>query len=157
MTELWCYNNQLSSLSVQGCTALTQLLCYQNKISGSGMTTLVNSLPTRSASAPGMMYVVAKSNEANTMTAAQISTARSKYWYPKKQEGYTWVDLTASLRGDVDGDGEVTISDVTALIDYLLSGSASGVDVNAADTDLSGSVDISDVTTLIDYLLKGRW
>ena len=63
----------------------------------------------------------------------------------------------ASLRGDVDADGNITISDVTALIDYLLSGNASGVNLTAADCDLDGGITISDVTALIDYLLSGRW
>ena len=63
----------------------------------------------------------------------------------------------ASLRGDVDADGNVTISDVTALIDYLLSDNASGVNLTAADCDLDGSITISDVTALIDYLLSGSW
>ena len=60
-------------------------------------------------------------------------------------------------RGDVDGDGSVSISDVTVLIDYLLSGNASGVNLSGADTDQDGSVSISDVTVLIDYLLAGSW
>lgn len=61
------------------------------------------------------------------------------------------------LRGDVDADGSVEISDVTALIDYLLSGNASGIDLSAADCDTDGRVEISDVTALIDYLLAGNW
>ena len=60
-------------------------------------------------------------------------------------------------RGDVDVDGSVTISDVTALIDYLLSGDASGINLINADCDQDGNVNISDVTTLIDYLLSGNW
>lgn len=60
------------------------------------------------------------------------------------------------LRGDVDGDGRVNISDVTELIDYLLSGNSSGVNLAAADVDGDGSVTISDVTELIDLLLKGE-
>ncbi len=63
----------------------------------------------------------------------------------------------ASLRGDVNGDGSVNISDVTALIDYLLSGNASGINLSGADCDQDGSINISDVTALIDYLLSGRW
>ena len=63
----------------------------------------------------------------------------------------------ASLRGDVDGDGNVNISDVTTLIDYLLSGNASGVNLAGADCDQDGSLNISDVTTIIDYLLSGSW
>ncbi len=60
-------------------------------------------------------------------------------------------------RGDVDADGDVSINDVTALIDYLLSGNASGIILANADCDLDGDVSISDVTTLIDYLLAGHW
>ena len=55
------------------------------------------------------------------------------------------------LRGDVDGDGTVSIADVTTLIDRLL---LSVDDYDAvADTDADGLVTIADVTALIDYLL----
>ncbi len=63
----------------------------------------------------------------------------------------------AALRGDVNGDGSVNISDVTALIDYLLSGNASGISLSGADCNQDNSVNISDVTSLIDYLLSGTW
>ena len=58
------------------------------------------------------------------------------------------------VRGDVDGNGTVTIDDVTLLIDTLLKGNGAG---NAADVNLDGEVSIDDVTALIDYLLKGNW
>ncbi len=61
------------------------------------------------------------------------------------------------IRGDVTGDGSVNISDVTALIDYLLSGNASGINLSGADCNQDSSVNISDVTSLIDYLLSGTW
>ena len=66
-------------------------------------------------------------------------------------------DPNAYLRGDVDGDGEITIADVTAIIDILLAGDTSGVDMNCADCDVDGSLSIADVTALIDYLLTGSW
>ena len=66
-------------------------------------------------------------------------------------------DGPASLRGDVNKDGDVNISDVTALIDYLLSGNDSAIDQAAADCDMDGDVSIGDVTALIDYLLSGAW
>lgn len=59
--------------------------------------------------------------------------------------------------GDVNGDGEVRINDVTALVNYLLSQDASGINLDAADTNQSGDVTISDVTALINYLLSGNW
>ena len=59
-----------------------------------------------------------------------------------------------TMRGDVNGDGKVTIEDVTDLIDCLLSGIET---VGDADCSLDGKVTIDDVTTLIDYLLAGVW
>ena len=55
--------------------------------------------------------------------------------------------------GDVNMDGEVSISDVTALIDYLLCGDASAIDMVAADVNGDEEVTIADVTALIDILL----
>ena len=63
----------------------------------------------------------------------------------------------AGLRGDVDSDGNVTIGDVSALIDYLLNGASSGVTESSADVDLDGNVSIGDVSALTDYLLNGFW
>ena len=70
--------------------------------------------------------------------------------------GY-FTDKNAGLRGDVNGDGSVNISDVTALIDFLLSGNASGISLSGADCNQDNSVNISDVTSLIDYLVTGSW
>ncbi|MBR4828308.1 MAG: chitobiase/beta-hexosaminidase C-terminal domain-containing protein [Muribaculaceae bacterium] len=58
------------------------------------------------------------------------------------------------MRGDVDKSGNVSIADVTTLIDMLLSGAEM---IPEADCDLNGSMTIADVTTLIDYLLTGNW
>ena len=57
--------------------------------------------------------------------------------------------------GDVNCDGYVNISDVTDLIDYLLSGNGDSVSQTNADCDKDSNVNIADVTTLIDYLLGG--
>ena len=73
-------------------------------------------------------------------------------------EGYVIPgDEPTSLRGDVDKDDAITIADVTALIDYLLSGDASSIDLVAADCDQDSAISIADVTSLIDYLLSGAW
>ena len=58
-------------------------------------------------------------------------------------------------RGDVNGDGMLTNTDVTTLIDWLLQGFGN-VDVYrlaAADVNGDGSVTIRDVTVLMDILL----
>ena len=68
--------------------------------------------------------------------------------------GY-FTDKNASLRGDVNGDNNVSIADVTALIDLLLGGGT--ISNPAADCNQDTNVTIADVTALIDYLLGGQW
>lgn len=55
-----------------------------------------------------------------------------------------------TLKGDVNGDGKVSIDDVTDLIDILLAG---GEAPASADVNGDGNVSIDDVTDLIDMLL----
>ena len=56
--------------------------------------------------------------------------------------------------GDVNHDGILSIADVTALINGLLSNS---IDYQAcADVNLDGNLNISDVTELINMLLRGN-
>lgn len=59
---------------------------------------------------------------------------------------------TGNTPGDVNGDGSVSIADVTTLIDLLLNG---GEMTEQADVDADGQVGIKDVTVLIDLLLAG--
>ena len=63
-------------------------------------------------------------------------------------------DSANVLRGDVNRDGEVNISDVTGLIDLLLKEGNAPVE---ADCNQDGEINISDVTVMIDYLLSGNW
>jgi len=58
------------------------------------------------------------------------------------------------LIGDANSDGMVSISDVTTVIDYLITGTATPFDNNAADINRDGDVTIADISLLIDILLK---
>ena len=65
--------------------------------------------------------------------------------------------VAAGLRGDVNNDEAVNISDVADLIDYLLTHDASSINLDNADVDLSTDINISDVAILVDYLLTNAW
>ena len=65
----------------------------------------------------------------------------------------TPVPKVAVVAGDVDGDGRVTVADVTALIDYLLTGDIEGINPETADVDGDGKIAVADVTALIDIIL----
>ena len=60
-------------------------------------------------------------------------------------------------RGDINDSGTVDITDVTVLIDYLLAGDDTAINLDAADTNIDTFITIADVTKLIDYLLTGVW
>ncbi len=60
------------------------------------------------------------------------------------------------LPGDVNDDGMRSITDVTALINYLLSSDGSLINLAAADVNGDGICTITDVTALINLLLSGR-
>ena len=155
--DMSCRDNQLTQLSFEGCNGLYSVFCYKNKFTEEGMNSMIATLPTRTASNPGSLKVLYNNNETNVFTNANALAAIAKYWMPKRFDGSNWVDMITTIQGDVNGDGNVNISDVTALIDYLLTGNANGINVTAADCNLDGNINISDVTALIDYLLTGNW
>ncbi|MBQ9577313.1 MAG: dockerin type I repeat-containing protein [Muribaculaceae bacterium] len=81
----------------------------------------------------------------NDETSATINLANVDYM--------CFGDVEDSLKGDVNGDGEVNIADINAVIDTILTG-----DTNArADVNGDSEVNIADVNSLIDYLLSGTW
>jgi hypothetical protein len=160
LQALYAQYNNLTSLRVANCPALYILPMYYNQIQAGQMGKTVNWLPTRSADNRGSIYVLAGVHpetgqvDGNVMTASQVAQANAKYWdvYCWNWDLDDWEPYTGSnfLLGDVNGDGQVNISDVTALIDLLLGG---GEAPAQADVNNDGNVSISDVTALIDMLL----
>ena len=67
------------------------------------------------------------------------------------------VRLGNTLVGDVDGNGSVGIADVTLLIDFILNGDTTAVDLSVSDVNGDGNVGIADATSIIDYILSGTW
>lgn len=81
--------------------------------------------------------------------AESLEAYQSAYYWKNFQH----IEPILVATGDVDGDGKVSIADVTDLIDILLTGAISAMDYPAADVDTDGKITIADVTTLIDMLL----
>lgn len=58
------------------------------------------------------------------------------------------------LPGDVNNDGEVTISDVNLAIDVILGGDTDDQTKSRADVNKDGEVTISDINAIIDFILN---
>ena len=93
---------------------------------------------------------------ATDMTVVVTATAQEEGMSTSETTERTFV-LPAStfVRGDVNNDGKATISDVSDLINYLLS--SSNVINLRYDVTRSAGNNINDVTTLINYLLTNQW
>ena len=93
--------------------------------------------------------------EGNIITNEQIRLAKSKNWTLYKYLNGSWVELTVSaVRGDLNGDGEVDVTDVDIMIDLVLGKNNPALKPDAV-TDLTGDgqVDVSDVDIIIDLVL----
>ena len=58
------------------------------------------------------------------------------------------------LVGDVNGDGEITIADINAVIDIILGGSADAGTLERADVNADGEIGIADANSVLDIMLK---
>lgn len=64
---------------------------------------------------------------------------------------HTIIFPVASIPGDVNGDNEVSIADINAVIDFILKG---GHD-HSGDVNGDGEVNIADINAIIDIIFKG--
>ena len=78
LINLYCTYNKLTSLDVTQNTALKMLWCFDNQIKGTGMVTLVNSLPQTTGELA--VYNVWGTTEGNRITTLQVKTAKDKGW-----------------------------------------------------------------------------
>ena len=92
-----------------------------------------------------------------------VVTVNGKRVTPTATDGvYTLTDILAGnivkiffsdtpiKRGDINGDGNVNISDVTALVNIILGKEKENI---AADVDENGTISIADVTALVNIIL----
>lgn len=57
--------------------------------------------------------------------------------------------------GDVNGDGSVSVTDVTMVISHILGLTPEGFNKDAADVNGDKSISVTDVTMMINIILKG--
>lgn len=82
LTTLSCEMNLLTTLDLSTCNNLTYLNCYGNRITGEGMTALVNSLPARTKADYGQLIVIDTTldGEGNICLTTDAEKAMAKYW-----------------------------------------------------------------------------
>lgn len=59
-----------------------------------------------------------------------------------------------SLRGDVNRDGFVNVTDATCIVNEILQSGTQDIDIVAADVNEDGVINIADITLLINMILQ---
>ena len=102
----------------------------------------------------GIKCIAAKANEDGTMPTQVTFAVEGVEAYGVC--GATYVEETPGpgpqpgIKGDVNGDGEVNIADINAVIDLILTGRVSP----SGDVNGDGEVNIADINSIIDIILS---
>ena len=142
----------------QGCTSLSSLVIGSSVDSISaqafGYCNALASVKCMGMVPPKMANVNVFSNKAYSQAVLSVPLTAiddynaADYWYRFSTiEGF-------GPAGDLNGDGVLSIGDVTLMVDLLLQGA--GASVANGDVNGDGIVSIGDVTSLIDILLAGN-
>ena len=91
--------------------------------------------------------------QGTTYNASHVDKAYAHIDGGPSNPGY-FTAKNAGLRGDVNGDGEVNISDVTLLINAVLNDNFSTINQGNSDMDGNGVINVSDVTALIAVVMN---
>ena len=84
----------------------------------------------------------------------------NKLYHPKAEMAINafraFFQLYDGFKGDVNGDGIISVIDVTLLVDFILGHQDEGFIVENADVDGNGNISVTDVTGLVDAILSGN-
>lgn len=68
-----------------------------------------------------------------------------------QSEWSDYISVPIGLKGDADGNGIVTVGDITAVASYILNNS--DIQTEAADMDEDGAITVSDITSIASTIL----
>ena len=148
------YNDEMLVLTLNGNSGAWSfmnggqyLICAGEKSVNMGSTSFTWTISTSDFSVNSGNYTM-KYNTSNPRfttynpSSGGVETAGLYYRIPK-----------TTLLGDVNGDREVTIADVTALVNILLGKDTAGYNLKAADVNSDGGRNIADVVALVKMIL----
>ncbi|MBQ3363130.1 MAG: M6 family metalloprotease domain-containing protein [Muribaculaceae bacterium] len=111
---------------------------------GTEASATITSLPTNT---PIMLRLKCQGSSTEYCYIDDIEICYENTWTPEPEE-------PDFIPGDVDGNGKVEITDVTMLINYIMSEGAIEINVDAADLSDDDDISITDLTMLINMIMS---
>lgn len=120
LRNLYCQNNQLQTLDVSKNTALINLSCYDNPMTSDGVDELFLNLPSReNVGSYCRFYVYNPEGTGVRCSTFHVKLAKQKEWLVYDSNGVAW-DGLATLQGDMNNDGGLSVADVTLLVNKIV-------------------------------------
>ena len=144
----------LGKNSFDGCTGLTKII----------IPSTVEAIGSYAFRSCGSLTTVTARNE-TPVTISSASTfsnrANATLYVPKASlEAYKaanrWKDFNPIIgyeNGDANGDGNVTIADAVAVVNYILGNASAGFIFGAADVNNDGKITITDAVSIVNMSL----
>ena len=113
-----------------------------------GMTSIVSNAVKVPGLGENVWAGVDQPNIPLTVPKSAINSYKQAEQWKEFKLANTW------LKGDVNGDGEVNIADVNALVDIILGSTVDSDTMLRADVNGDGEVNIADINALVDLILN---
>lgn len=153
--------NKCATEKNPGCTAIFNIgtLTMEDGATLSAYLGNQNYVPTQDEAQPDSFRIFydVKTAKIGKLNFDLPQLPRCNYWDTSRvNEGYLFIYYKYTpLPGDIDGDDQLTVNDITALIALYLSNGE--VDLTVCDLDGDGQFTINDITKLIEmYLSSGE-
>ena len=128
----------------------------QPNITVSGVTLRIDDEKVECSTADGkpQIFNVNKQLEEGVHTIGLYVQNTNANWVAADNFVLRYYGPVKPLRGDVNGDGDVSLADIMTLVDYILNDVKDAPNFCLADLDNDGELSLMDIMTLVDIILN---
>ena len=157
----------IGDIAFRGCTSLTSVT-IPNSVTSIGSTAFANCTSLTSITIPNSIISIGQQAfgyyfpynsdmyskiPGFTIYGAKGSAAESY----ANEHGFIFIEIEQSILGDINGDGEVNLSDVRIMISKIASvAELTAGEIAVADLNGDGKADLSDIRLLISKIASGQ-
>ena len=82
----------------------------------------------------------------------EMTQSPTRKYNPRSYYGYVYV-IPYAMPGDVNNDGEITITDAVGVIAFVINSDVEGLNSRAADANMDGIIDVADAVWIVNRII----